>query len=197
MKIVVIGGEKGGTGKTTIATNIAALRAINKFDTLFIDTDQQASASSWAYTRDSNNIEPRVACVQKFGRGLTKELDNLSRRYESIIVDAGGRDSVELRSAMVVADLLVIPVQASQFDLWTLSKMDDLYKQVSAINSKLKVHVLISRAPTNPSMTDIAEAQSLVKDFDDFVMMNSIVCDRTVYRKAAAQGLRCPFGEYA
>lgn len=189
MKIVVIGGEKGGTGKTTIATNIAALRAKNQFDTLLVDTDPQASASSWSYIRDTNKVKPRIACIQKFGEGLTDELFDLSGRYQSIIVDAGGRDSVELRAAMVTAEILVLPVQASQFDLWTLSRLEKIYKQIRIVNKNLKIYILLSRAPTNPSMTDIEDAKVLVKDFNDFTMAQTIISDRAVYRRAAAEGL--------
>jgi len=189
MKVVVIGGEKGGTGKTTIATNLAVVRAINGIDTLLIDTDPQASASSWNHIRDSNKIKPRLACIQKFGEGITEEVIDLSNRYESIIIDAGGRDPIELRASIVVADILVVPVQASQFDLWTLSTLEKLYKQVKVINKKLRIKILISRAPTNPSIKDIEDAKNLVKDFECFVLMDTIISDRTVYRRAAADGI--------
>ncbi|MFN7094280.1 MAG: AAA family ATPase [Burkholderiales bacterium] len=189
MKIVVIGGEKGGTGKTTIATNLAAARAIDKHDTLLVDTDPQSSGSSWNCIRDANKMKPRISCIQKFGEGITDELLDLRSRYESIIVDAGGRDSIELRASMVVADLLVVPVQASQFDLWTLSTLEKLYKQVRAINRKLQVAILISRAPTNPSVKDIEDAKALVRDFKDFTLLDIVISDRTTYRRAAASGL--------
>ena len=189
MKIVVIGGEKGGTGKTTIATNLAVARSINNVDTLLVDTDPQASGSSWNYIRDSNKKKPRIACIQKFGEGITEELLDLSKRYGSIIVDAGGRDSIELRASMVVADILVIPIQASQFDLWTLSTMEKLHKQVHVINRKLNVYILISKAPTNPSTKDIDDAKNLVSEFKDFNLANTIISDRLVYRRAAAEGL--------
>lgn len=188
MKIVIIGGEKGGTGKTTIATNLAALRALNKIDTLLVDTDPQSSASSWSYLRDNNKIIPRISCIQKFGEGLSNELDDLKKRYDSIIVDAGGRDSIELRAAMVVADCLVVPVQASQFDLWTLGTIEKLYKQVRVINPKLKLYILISRAPTNPSVKDIEDARDLVNDFPELNLLDNFISDRTVYRRAAAEG---------
>ncbi len=70
MSIILIGGEKGGTGKTTLAVNLAALRALTGRDVLVIDTDIQASASYWAQTRDETGVTPRVACIQKFGKGL-------------------------------------------------------------------------------------------------------------------------------
>ena len=68
--VILIGGEKGGTGKTTIATNLAALRALAGHDVLLVDTDSQGSASYWASSRDEAGIKPRVACIQKFGKGL-------------------------------------------------------------------------------------------------------------------------------
>ena len=72
--VILIGGEKGGTGKTTIATNLAALRALAWHDVLLVDTDSQGSASYWASSRDEAGIKPRVACIQKFGKGLQGEV---------------------------------------------------------------------------------------------------------------------------
>ena len=93
--IVLIGGEKGGTGKTTIATNLAAKRALAGRDVLLIDTDPQGSANYWAQSRDESEPKPRrVACVQKFGKGLQAEVQDLAKRYEDILIDAGGRDSI-------------------------------------------------------------------------------------------------------
>lgn len=89
MSIILIGGEKGGTGKTTLAVNIAAARARDGHDVLVVDTDPQGSASYWAAAREEAGIEPRVASIQKFGKTLANELKDLSKRYEEIIVDAG------------------------------------------------------------------------------------------------------------
>ena len=79
--IILIGGEKGGTGKTTIATNLAAMRALAGRDVLLIDTDPQGSANYWVQSRDELEIMPRVACVQKFGKGLPAEVKDLAKRY--------------------------------------------------------------------------------------------------------------------
>jgi chromosome partitioning protein len=75
--LVLIGGEKGGTGKSTLAINLAAERALAGRDVLLVDTDLQGSASYWAQVRDEVGITPRVACVQKFGKGLQTELKDL------------------------------------------------------------------------------------------------------------------------
>ena len=163
--IVLIGGEKGGTGKTTLATNLAALRALSGRDVLIVDTDKQGSASYWAASRDENGVRPRIACLQKFGKGLATELRDLSERYEDIIVDAGGRDSTELRAAMVAADRLFVPLQASQFDVWTLARMNELVGQAQSINNRLRAAIVINRASPNPAVREAEDLTDLLIGF--------------------------------
>lgn len=187
--IVLIGGEKGGTGKTTLAVNLAALRALAGRDVLLIDTDIQASASYWAQIRDEANPQTRVACIQKFGKGLQTEVRDLATRYQDILIDAGGRDSAELRSALVVAERVFIPIQPSQFDIWTLGRMDDLVQAAQGFNPALQAAVVISRASTNPSVNEVTEARSLLTDFAHLKLADAVIRDRIAYRKAARYGL--------
>ena len=187
--IILIGGEKGGTGKTTLAVNLAALRALQGRDVLLIDTDIQASASYWAQIRDEAAVTPRVACIQKFGKGLQAEVRDLATRYQDLIIDAGGRDSVELRSALVVAERAFVPIQPSQFDIWTLGRMDDLVKTAQGFNPDLQATVVISRASTNPSVSEVAEARGLLADFAHLRLTPAVIRDRIAYRKAARDGM--------
>lgn len=187
--IILIGGEKGGTGKTTIATNLAAMRAVSGRDVLLIDTDPQGSANYWAQSRDDENITPRVACIQKFGKGLPKEVKDLANRYEDIIIDAGGRDSVELRSSLVVVEKAFIPIQPSQFDIWTLNQMDELVETAKAFNSGIVAKVIISRSSTNPSVHESEETEKLLDDFSNLGLAQISIRDRIAYRKAAKDGL--------
>jgi chromosome partitioning protein len=186
--IVLIGGEKGGTGKTTLATNLAACRAAAGHDVLLLDTDKQGSASFWAAVRAEADHLPRVACVQVFGKAVTGQLRDLSERYEEIIVDAGGRDSVELRAAMVTAHRLFIPLQASQFDVWTLERMDDLVEQAQAINQSLTVGAVINRASPHPRVREADEARGILDDFDHIHFSGVVLHDRIAFRRAASEG---------
>lgn len=187
--IVLIGGEKGGTGKTTISTNLAAMRALAGRDVLLIDTDPQGSANYWVQNRDDENVTPRVACVQKFGKGLPKEVQDLAKRYQDIIIDAGGRDSVELRSALVIAEQVYIPIQPSQFDIWTLNQMDELVETAKAFNPSLQAKVIISRSSTNPSVHESEDTGKLLTDFLNLDLASVTIRDRIAYRKAAKDGL--------
>jgi chromosome partitioning protein len=187
--IVLIGGEKGGTGKTTVATNLAAMRALSGRDVLLIDTDQQGSANYWAQSRDEASVNPRVACVQKFGKGLPVEVKDLAHRYQDIIIDAGGRDSVELRSAMVVANRAYIPIQPSQFDIWTLNRMDELIETAKSFNPDLQAWVIISRSSTNPSVHESDDTIEIMGDFPNLGLAGVSIRDRIAYRKAAKDGM--------
>lgn len=89
--IILIGGEKGGTGKTTIATNLAAMRVKEGYDVLLVDTDKQGSASAWSDIRDIKNKDiGRIPNIQKFGSNLAADIRDLKDCYGDIIIDAGG-----------------------------------------------------------------------------------------------------------
>lgn len=188
-RITLYGSDKGGTGKTTGATNLAAILSSRGRDCLFLDADRQESGSGWCYTRNKSSNLHRIACFQKFGKGLTQELNDLSKRYQDIIVDTGGHDSIELRAAMSIADVMISPIQASQFDLWTLKNLDELVSQAKIFNPKLRVILVISRASTHHSEADTAHAAELVSDYERFVLSKTIIRDRVIYRRAAALGM--------
>jgi chromosome partitioning protein len=155
----------------------------------WIDTDPQGSSNYWVQSRDEESIAPRVACVQKFGKGLPAEVKDLAHRHQDIIIDAGGRDSVELRSALVVTEKAYIPIQPSQFDIWTLNQMDELVETAKGFNPDLKAKVIISRSSTNPSVHESDETGKLLADFLNLERANVTIRDRIAYRKAAKDGL--------
>lgn len=187
--IVVIGGEKGGTGKTTISTNLAQIRANKGGDVLLVDTDKQESAYSWASLREEDNIEPTVHKVEKTGKNIVKDLQDLANRYEDLIIDTGGRDTAELRASLLVADVLYLPIQASQFDIWSLEKMEDIIAECQIMNPDLKSYTVINRASTNPKISEVKEAEHLVSESETLPFSGIILRERVAYRKAGSLGL--------
>lgn len=188
MSIILVGGEKGGTGKTTLATNLAAMRAAEGRDVLLIDTDPQGSASFWAATRAEAGELVRVGSVQKFGKGLAGEIRDLATRYQDVVIDAGGRESIDLRAALTVAERAVLPVQASQFDLWTIEALAELIEQAQGFNPGLKPLVVISRASTNAASGDTDQAREFLADYPTLTLANAIIRDRVAFRRAAGAG---------
>ena len=207
--IILVGSEKGGTGKTTVATNLAGVLKQKGRDVLLVDTDKQGSASFWSTTRDVliNNIKKnpsaytnivnseietlkRIPNIQKFGDSITHEIEDLKSRYQDIIIDAGGRDSTELRAAITVCDVLYVPVQASQFDMWTLGVLDNLITQGKIYNKNIASYILFNRVSTNPGVNEVEEArEAIANTFENLKLCKSIIKDRIIYRKAAKNGL--------
>jgi chromosome partitioning protein len=187
--IILIGGEKGGPGKTTLATNLAAMRTIETEDLLLIDTDKQLTASFWCSTREDNNILPRVASVQKFDKAVRTEVLALHVKYKDIIIDAGGRDSPELRGSLLVADKAIFPLRPSQFDLWTLTRLNTLVDTARDINDKLKAYVVLNQSSTNPSVKEAEEAKKYIYDFPYLNLLDVVISERIAFRRAAIAGM--------
>jgi len=187
--IVLIGGEKGGTGKTTLATNLAAQRSATGHRVLLLDADPQGSASNWTQLREEAGIMPQVTCVQKFGHALVAEIQPLAHLYEDVIIDVGGRgDSLELSTSLAVADTAIIPLQASQFDLWTLARMDKLVATAREVNPSLRALVVIGRASSHPLVSEAAEALSALADYPQLQRIATVIRDRIAYRRSSHEG---------
>lgn len=187
--IILVGGEKGGTGKTTLTTNLAALRASKCKDVLIVDTDQQSSASYWCGTRDENGVEPRIASVQYFGKGFVPQVKDLARRYDDVFIDAGGRDTTELRDSLLIADIAVIPLSPSQYDVWTLSRMNELIEKSHSFNPNLRTILVINRASANPSVKEVDEAQQILDAFEYLNLSKAVIRDRIAFRRSVPNGL--------
>ena len=137
--------------------------------------------------RDENEKVQNIPSVQASGN-IRQILIDLSKRYQDIIIDAGGRDSPEMRAAMTMTDTLLVPLQASSFDLWTLNRIDELTMQVEPLNPNIQVMVMLSRGSTNPSVKDSELARAFFSEYERLVPLSVEVHDRVVYRRAARDG---------
>lgn len=193
--IVLIGGEKGGTAKTTTATNVSAWIAHEGGDVMLLDADPQGSANKFIQRRNAaRKLDPSIPpinIVQKHGDVYETALD-LAKRCQVLIIDAGGRDSEEFRTAMMAADLLLTPIKASQADLETLPYVNQMVKTARQMgNRKLKAYAFISMAPTSSFNTEALAAKELLEEaqIHEIKVANSVIQDRKVYRDALGRGL--------
>lgn len=187
--ICAVVGEKGGTGKSIIATSLAGLRAASGRDVLLIDTDTQGSASGWQAVRSGNEKLAKVHCIAKFGKTLSTEVKDLASRYQDIVIDAGGRDSVEMRAAMLVAEVAVLPFQPATFDLWTVRKMHELLEMGATYNPNIRALAVINQGETNAFNTDFADALELIQEFPGIELLEKAICKRLAFKRAAREGM--------
>jgi chromosome partitioning protein len=186
--IVAVLGEKGGTGKTTFATNLAGMRATAKCDVLIVDADRQGSASYWAEARERQEVAV-VASVQKFGPGLVRAVADMARRYADVVIDIAAGDSREIEGALRTADRVLIPVQPAGLDVWTLGIIDERVGEAKVANPKLEAFVVINRASPNPRDNDVHEAREAIGDCQNFVIAETVVRERVAIKRAAPKGL--------
>jgi chromosome partitioning protein len=190
--IVAVLGEKGGTGKTTFATNLAGLRASDgqRCDVLLLDADRQGSASYWAEKRGTAHAHlAPVQSVQKFGEGLMRTVRDMARRYSDLIIDAGAGDSREVESALRVADVAIIPVQPAGLDVWTLGLIDDRVGEAQAVNPALAAYVVLNRTSPNPRDRDADDAREAIDGCQHLRLAAGSICDRVAIKRAAPAGL--------
>jgi chromosome partitioning protein len=188
-KIVLIGGQKGGTGKSTLATNLAAYRLskASHNNILLVDTDLQGSTANWTYFRRQNNLDG-IECIQLFGKRIKSEIDSKKKHYDDIIIDAGGRDSQELRYAMLKADIMIIPFGASQHDISTATDMEELIGNAKDYNENLKSFAVINRMRNHARLTGGDQAIFYLRKFNNFQALDFIIHERVSYSRSARMG---------
>lgn len=185
--ILVIGGIKGGSGKTTIATNLAVMRSMNK-KVLLVDADEQKSAWDWSQQRDSladYSLRSSFSTVCMSGKSIYSNLLRLKEDYDDIIVDTGGRDTTSQRSALCVADKLLLPFKPSSIDIWTIVPIKGILSE--CVNHNLEVCAVISQADSTGK--DNRDAKEILKDFKEIQTLDCTIGNRKAFRNAAADGL--------
>src|SRR5919206_3146880 len=114
--IIAVVNQKGGCGKTTIATNLAALFASEGREVLLVDADpEQRSAMNWCADRPEHL--PRVHSSSLPARNLRKDAEAIRQKWEMVIIDGGARVTEHAHAAVAAADWLIIPVRPSKVDL--------------------------------------------------------------------------------
>lgn len=190
MSKIAIAGTKGGTGKTTVATNFAAkILQEGNDNLLLIDTDSNHnSLSKWAEHREGNEDLNSILCIEKSGRSIGETINRLSEKYKDIVIDTAGADSDELRYVMEAVDVVIFTVQASQFDIWTLQDLDILTNKAKNFNPTLKAFLLPTRVATNPNIKEIDELEELAQEIESIELCDTPIRERIAYRKGARNG---------
>ena len=183
--ILLIGSTKGGVTKSTLCENLSVEFVRLGYRVCLIDADhQQRTLSKWA-DRRNGSIEngeklAYLPCFIKEGR-IKNDCLELAKDYDVVIVDTGGKESAELRSALMCADIVYLPTQVSQNSLESLEELEVILDETEEINPDRKVFGLVVQAPTNPNSKQKTEAKEFLAQFSDRLALS----DCTTYHRTS------------
>ncbi len=191
-KVILIGHQKGGVGKSNTASHLAVAMVKEQLvkdenSILLIDADPQSTLYRWSQRREDNSDVRSFPCIRLDGN-VTSQVKREAEKYDYVIVDAAGRDSREMRSAMLASDIMLMPTKASRADLELLEHMAETVETARDYNPNLKVCVFVNMAPTN-SHTEKQTAKGLLAEYPEFKLINAVIAERKAHRDSFAMSL--------
>jgi chromosome partitioning protein len=179
--IITIGNSKGGVGKSTIACNLACMAAKENKKVLLVDADPQASSLNFRSIREADDIKATAITTPTLHKDL-KEFTN----FDLIIIDSGGRDSVIFRSAILAADILIIPVLPSVYDIWATSDTLEIVQEAKVYNEKLIARFLLNMVMPNTIMA--REALQALEEKKDIPILKNQLGARSSFKNGLISG---------
>jgi chromosome partitioning protein len=194
MRVIAVLNQKGGAGKTTIATHLARALQLEGADVLLVDSDPQGSARDWAAVRE----EQPVPVVGLDRPTIERDLKSIAQK-DYVIIDGAPQAHDLAVSALKAAHFILIPVQPSPYDIWATSDLVDLVKQrMELTEGQLKAAFLISRAIRNTKL-----GQEVTEALTGYALpiLAVRIMQRVIYPTTAAAGTTVldtePHGEAA
>ena len=183
MKVIAVLNQKGGAGKTTIATNLAHALMLDKHKILLVDSDPQGTLRDWNAANDAN-VLPVVGLDRET---LHKDLKAISKGYDFVIIDGAPQIEKLSASAVKAADLIIIPVQPSPYDIWACADLVDIIKARHEVTEGLPpAYFMISRAITNSKLSGEA---AIALDGYELPTLQHGTKQRVAYPTTASDGL--------
>lgn len=181
MKVIAVLNQKGGSGKTTIATHLARVLQLDGASVVLVDSDPQGSARDWSAARE----EQPLSVIGIDRPTIERDLKSLAKT-DFVVIDGAPQASDLAVSAIKAADFVLIPVQPSPYDIWAAADLVDLVKQrIEVTDGRLQAAFVVSRAITGTKLgQEVADALAGY----GLPVLTSRIMQRVAYPGTAATG---------
>lgn len=183
MSIISVLNPKGGSGKTTISTNLARAFHDRGHSVLIVDSDPQGSARDWHAANDMNPIE----LVALDRPNNVKTLLSMATNYDFVVIDGAAKLEDMIAACIKVSDFVLIPVQPSPYDIWAASDLVDFIKARQEVTDGIPLAgFIVSRIVEGTRLgSDIHAAL----DEYDLPVFETTISQRQVYPQTASEGM--------
>ncbi len=181
--VTVIGSLKGGSGKSTVTFNLAVWLAMAEVDVLVIDADPQATLSDVAEVRAEEGYDPAIQVL-----GSASLTEETVQKAQETLIDIGTASMDNLRTALLLADRVVVPVPPSQADIWSTQRFIQ-YVHSLVGPGHLDLSGFINRGDTHHAVRETNEAAAALVSLPGIRFIRSRLSQRTVYRRSFSEGL--------
>jgi chromosome partitioning protein len=185
--LTVVGNLKGGTGKSTVAFNLAVWLAHDKTGVKAFDLDPQCTLLDVNEVRIEDGYEPAFE--------VSTDLDELEalakdkKRKQPIIVDMSATNMPAMEKAIYLADRVLIPVQPSQADVWSTQRFLKIIRNCADKNKKPEILGFLNRADTHRGVRETDEAEQALQMMPGIKAIDIRLYQRTAYRRSFSEGL--------
>ncbi|MDR3529306.1 MAG: ParA family partition ATPase [Rhodopila sp.] len=184
--IIAVLTQKGGAGKTTIALHLAGELARQGASVLLIDADPQGSALDWAEQRVRDGRQRLFGIVGLARETLHREVPDLARPVDHVVIDGPPRTTALVRSAMLAAELVLVPVQPSAFDIWASQVVLDLVREAAVYNPALRARFVVNRRIVGTRIArDVRHAVAELK----IPALEASLAQRVIFAETAGSGM--------
>lgn len=192
--LTVVASLKGGSGKSTVTFNLGVWLAMAGVKVKTFDLDPQATLSDVVEVRQDEHFKPPVKVPGDI-RQLRKWLEQRSQADQDteVLVDVGTADMDSLQQALVHADRVLIPVQPSQADIWSVQRflkiLNKALNEAGRGKHKPEVYAFINRGDTHHAVRETDEAAAALVSLPGIQFLRARLCQRTAFRRSFSEGL--------